>query len=358
MKNIDGNFIAFYLKNLLWAESAPYFQSIIYDIHKEFTTTMSEVVFSHATDILELHVCRDGLIMFRFESFESKRPELEFHPPHPKNRFDKLVDFHYKYIKLANIIQLILFSSIQEEAELFPALPLSITTQDIINLKFMNGEFNGAGYLGNGALAMYLHHGRFLSSYPQSSGYNLDHIHYDHRILSRRGVLKEKVVERCYDKLVFILKDASLFDILNQLSSSISDYTLFNYSQSIVQSWFIIEKFINKHWNDYLFKTNNESEDHNTRINKSRSDFLTGRDFTASIISNILELNSIIDIETLRNIDKIRKRRNVIAHNLGNQNSEPTREECQSAFNIVNYFLNKNYSISINTGYGLSVSGV
>ncbi|GBF44453.1 hypothetical protein LPTSP2_37560 [Leptospira ellinghausenii] len=49
-------------------------------------------------------------------------------------------------------------------------------------------------------------------------------------------------------------------------------------------------------------------------INKKRKEFLTGKDFTTSIVSNLLELNGQLTFDELKIIDKIRKLRNEIAH--------------------------------------------
>jgi hypothetical protein len=53
------------------------------------------------------------------------------------------------------------------------------------------------------------------------------------------------------------------------------------------------------------------------RVNSKRKEKLSGRDFTASVISEVLELNGLITHELFLGIDKVRRARNAWLHSLG-----------------------------------------
>jgi len=74
---------------------------------------------------------------------------------------------------------------------------------------------------------------------------------------------------------------------------------------SIILSWTVIERIINKFWSDLL-----EEKVSSTRKNS----ILSIKEYTASVKTNELLLNGIITEATAKEIDRIRKYRNKIMH--------------------------------------------
>jgi hypothetical protein len=58
-------------------------------------------------------------------------------------------------------------------------------------------------------------------------------------------------------------------------------------------------------------------EEKQKRINSKRAEFLTGREFPASVMSNLLELWEVIPLTLLKEVDSVRGFRNKIVHALG-----------------------------------------
>ncbi|MBV1900292.1 MAG: hypothetical protein KUG56_01330, partial [Kordiimonadaceae bacterium] len=91
------------------------------------------------------------------------------------------------------------------------------------------------------------------------------------------------------------------------------------------------------------------------RVGKKRRNFLTGRDMTSSVISNLLELWEEVPLILFNNIDQVRKARNKIVH--GAHNYAPDAEEAAMAINTANALLNDEFGIKlpIDLGYGVMV---
>jgi hypothetical protein len=93
-------------------------------------------------------------------------------------------------------------------------------------------------------------------------------------------------------------------------------YSLHQFESAHLIAWAVIEKQINKIWADLVAEVDEKCGGH-TKINRKRYDTLTGRDYTASIVTQMLSLQGKIDDDMLSQLDKARQTRNAFAHNLG-----------------------------------------
>lgn len=93
-------------------------------------------------------------------------------------------------------------------------------------------------------------------------------------------------------------------------------YSLHQFESAHLIAWSVIEKQINKIWADLLGEIDEKNGGH-TKISSKRRGTLTGRDYTASIITQMLSLHKKIDDDMLSQLDKARQTRNAFAHNLG-----------------------------------------
>ncbi len=92
------------------------------------------------------------------------------------------------------------------------------------------------------------------------------------------------------------------------------------FEASQIIAWTIAEKCLNDLWNTYLYELNENHTASGTEgrfINSARKDKLTGRDFTASIISEVLSLSGILPFEMYELTSRVRKKRNDWLHHLG-----------------------------------------
>lgn len=138
-------------------------------------------------------------------------------------------------------------------------------------------------------------------------------------------------------------------------AKSLSEYKVGNYETSIVLSWFVAEGGINLIWGKHIMELNADLPGGEKRINRGRRDFLTGRDFTVSIISNLLELWGLLPNEIFRDIDAVRGFRNKIVHG---HSFQLGAEECQLALQIAQWMIAKEWDIDFTPNMGYSVSGL
>lgn len=119
-----------------------------------------------------------------------------------------------------------------------------------------------------------------------------------------------------YESLV---GDPTALRLLDMLAVAQSDFHSGKHNPSVVLAWFVIESLLNIEWSRWLESKNgvvgeNSSGQSIMRINSDRKQLLTGRDYTASIISQNLELLGIITYDEFRDITAVRQSRNAIAH--------------------------------------------
>ncbi|MGF6647117.1 hypothetical protein [Paraburkholderia sp. GAS82] len=93
-------------------------------------------------------------------------------------------------------------------------------------------------------------------------------------------------------------------------------YSLHQFESAHLIAWSVIEKQINKIWADLMGALDEKNGGH-TKINSKRRETLTGRDYTASIVTQMLSLHGKIDDNMLSELNKARQTRNDFAHNLG-----------------------------------------
>lgn len=112
------------------------------------------------------------------------------------------------------------------------------------------------------------------------------------------------------------------------------------YEASHISSWTITERCLNQIWLSYLADAEQQhptcSDTSNEKyINSTRRQKLMGRDFTASIISEILSLNGMLPFEQYKLVSDVRQTRNDWLHKL----RAIRREDSRKAINLARYML-------------------
>jgi hypothetical protein len=118
------------------------------------------------------------------------------------------------------------------------------------------------------------------------------------------------ILNRFYLKL-----EESSFSILALMYQACYQYQQHQFSSAHLIAWTVIEALLNKEWKEFQNKVDKKNNGH-TVLNNKRKELLNGRDYTASIISQILSLAGEIDDEMLNRLDVARQRRNDFAHKL------------------------------------------
>jgi hypothetical protein len=117
-----------------------------------------------------------------------------------------------------------------------------------------------------------------------------------------------------------IIKDFPNVAILAELLlHSYSLYESGKYAASHISAWTIAEWCLNELWETHLRELDNQHTAPGSEekfINSERKQKLTGRDFTASILSEFLSLSGILPLDKYKLASRVRQTRNDWLHNL------------------------------------------
>jgi hypothetical protein len=110
------------------------------------------------------------------------------------------------------------------------------------------------------------------------------------------------------------LGDEDTFRLLPLLQECILHFHNHQFSAALIIGWSAAEAILYKRWRVYIDEIGGIGGA--TIINKSRREKLTGRDFTASIITETLSLAGKLNEATRKELDEARKARNDFVHNI------------------------------------------
>jgi hypothetical protein len=131
-----------------------------------------------------------------------------------------------------------------------------------------------------------------------------------------RRVIELDVVEHSLSLLDAILtkKDAALVQLVEASYMSACRSCERRFGEALVLAWGVCEQLVSHEWSKLI-----DAADHSSgaiRMNKERKTKLTGRDYTASVMTEVLELSGRIDHELYRLLEVARKARNRWAHEM------------------------------------------
>ncbi|KKL71737.1 hypothetical protein LCGC14_2091910 [marine sediment metagenome] len=99
-------------------------------------------------------------------------------------------------------------------------------------------------------------------------------------------------------------------DFFNSLSLLINSYTNLmrgQYNESFIFSWVLVEQYINHNWDIFV---------DGKSISKARKQKLNQKEYTANVKLNILTHLGLLEEEEYRDINKLRKKRNKVMHEI------------------------------------------
>jgi len=341
-------YVCFYTHPSFWAEKIPNFIKEVKH-HGDFTRIMSEKIFRYGCHSkYELIICRDGMIMFSFDEIESKINKS-------KSTLNEITLWS-KYADYLNAIYLLLESAILNKMGLAPFEISELTRKDIIR------THNSGESIPESSITSLYQMGRWLTFYYPYIGIGNNKIDLKMLIgdprIARRVEVKKNVFDDLNENLEKIIGNYNSTQILSRLVKSLSQYKKGNYSDSLVISWFIIETLLNKYWELFLNNSNKVINKHSgeKRINNDRLKKLIGSDYSASVISNILELVGVLDYEDFKSIDNIRRKRNDIVHEY--LQHECTDRDCKESFQILTKFIKQDLDIDLKLNESFSWTGL
>jgi hypothetical protein len=112
--------------------------------------------------------------------------------------------------------------------------------------------------------------------------------------------------------------------------------------EAIILSWSAIEQISSIIWKSMIFDENSH-DGTSKRVNKSRLQKLDGRDYTASVQIEILELKGKVNFETYSNLEIARKARNAWAHNL----KQPSNSDIGACMDALNALFDKVFDLKL-----------
>jgi hypothetical protein len=333
------DFTAFYPSRPFWAGSEVNFDDQSYD--GWFHNQMAEEVFSQSNDTYTMKVCRDGLIMLRIEALEQDQSP-EAHP-----RVEAVVRRWGEYLDYLNAFYLLLDSSTLEIFNLCYFNLHEITNRDAFRVRYEDGKSTGESSAPESIAAVF-QMARYSSSYPPGIPIQ------DDPFIAMRGVITLDMIKRASGLFDRVVASPGLEKTLASFAKSLSEYKVGNYETSVVLSWFIIEAAIQHLWETHLASLNCELQRGRKRINRDRRDYLTGRDFPISLVSNLLELWDVLPNPLFRDIDTVRGFRNRIVHP---GDFEPSAEEAQLTMKTAHAMIERQRGLHFIPNTTYSVSG-
>lgn len=331
--------LGFYTSRPFWAGEA--LDASSPGVRRAFTELMSAISWSGCRDGVAVNVCKDGLILLRSEELE-QRIAADKNQEGVVDDISSVLAYWNEYLNLANVFYLLLDCSLLELTN-FAYLELSeITNRDAFRCIYEDGK-NVAQGIATASFASQFQMDRYAGENDPTT---------NHRILSRH-VIEEGVFQHSFERFALLASDNIRIKRLSDLAKSLSEYKIGNFSIALVNAWFVCEQEIFDRWATYIDERATGYDDGRERINADRRKFLIGRDFTASVVSNILELLDIFSYDDLQKLDRVRRTRNAIAHSLDGNSCDD--EICRVAIDIAARLVLENTTIGLKLNLGHSI---
>lgn len=147
-------------------------------------------------------------------------------------------------------------------------------------------------------------------------------------------------------------KDAAILGEL--LLHAFASHDNGKYEASHISAWTIVERCLNELWRSHLDEAERKhpmsaGDEDKKFINSKRLQKLTGRDFTASIISEMLSLSDVLPYEQFRIMDEVRQIRNGWLHKLNSIG----REESGKAINLARFMLKHSQVLEVDIPFNV-----
>ncbi|CAM3007616.1 hypothetical protein [Vibrio neptunius] len=330
------SYVAFYPSKPYWAIAPLNVDES--QTQASFTELMSEIVFEHQHEKFELAICRDGRIMLSLKD-ASRSLDLNL---------EETIDRWGLYLSYLNAFYLVLDSAIILTSRIAIFSLHEVTSRDAFSMTVEGSRVKGEN-ISTESIASTYQMARYLSSYRRDIPLSIDN-----RILAR-GIVSAEALKLAVCNFELLFSFPGMEKSIASISKSISEYKIGNYDTSIVLAWFCIERLLSKKWVEYLISFNQIGEE-SKRVNSERLKKLTDRDYTISIIINMLELGGVLPFALYKKLEKIRVARNKIAHS--DLKYKPNAEDSSLAINIALELVELFHKLGLKPSLSLQVSGI
>ncbi|CAL9311985.1 hypothetical protein SUDANB135_04868 [Streptomyces sp. SudanB135_2055] len=270
---------------------------------------------------VKLSTSRGNVVTFDFAEY----PDALMGATEGPNHFSELISATQARVKVINAFSLCLHSA-RMEKENFSTDTFTIDHQDLFHLTG-DDAWSGMGGQGLKRLPTMTDRGYLRDRYMHGA------VPADSITLACETL--DAVIASEYEKML---------DLTSLLNGSITSFTNHEFSSSLITAWTVCETLLQHHWLTYL------SHREGNPIASSRKQKLTGRDFTASVVSEALELAGIISLDTLTALDKARKARNAWMHSIKSPNHQDAREAIGLASQMLSEVLGRRLAVGVPLG--------
>ena len=136
-----------------------------------------------------------------------------------------------------------------------------------------------------------------------------------------RQVFRQDAVLRSFDLLEHVLtySETDLLTLVNLLYLGAVSYTEHDFPTALVLAWTVCERLIRILWDRYISENSEITHENGKKVqvvNSKGKDKLKGRDYTASVMTEVLSIARVIDYEMYKRVDQVRSVRNGWLHSL------------------------------------------
>jgi hypothetical protein len=306
---------------------------------------LSDVVYEDKLPSgLHVRAYCDGLILFDFTGAKGFSPEP---PPEALNSFAETALLRLERTEVLNAHVVCLRDSLSRLQKW--GLPFqAITPHDLLSHVADDDPSQAVGFKSDRDADLYM--ARYASAYvpwyPKT---------VDSRIRGRMLTIERATIADSFAQLERLLSYESktplrLSSLFNFAIVSLQDH---DYPRSLITSWVIIERLLDEKWNSYIAsqrKRNIDGEE-TVFINADRVKKLAGRDYTASVRTEVLSIVNSLSFGAYRKIENARRVRNDWMHELHDVRMSDASESIEVAAELFDSV----FGFQLPTGVSLSL---
>jgi hypothetical protein len=165
---------------------------------------------------------------------------------------------------------------------------------------------------------------------------------------SRSWVIPKGVLDGATEALdsAFLTQDGSLVDLLVLLNEALNAYKEHDAPLAVVAAWTVCEVLIDKRWSEFFEGAKD--------MTRRRREKLRGRDYSAAVVTEVLNLNGRLPDDLYERLNDVRRGRNNWVHSMEPPHMNTARDALVSAAELVGQVWGRPAEV----GLGLSISGI
>ncbi len=305
-----GNATAYYLWPPVWVGGEPTATGMNMNLN-ELTTIVYERQIQSS---MSMKVHRDGMFIFDLSSWERGIFPLDMALQSQETIQDAVQAMMQSRVELLNAHLACLYTAIGR-IDGYALGTMTLSPWNIIDFETFDGQMKPVSPRSDDLLQrLYMlkteNDPNYLSGSPILSGLRI----------GMRPVISIAAVEEAFRLFLVKLQspNARVLLFVDLYMRACKAYEDYNDSVCLVTAWTLIESLLQQKWNQYIESNRRQIADgtNTVVINADRRGTLLGRDFTASIVAEILSLAALLPFELYKDITTVRQARNRWMHSL------------------------------------------